>query len=109
MRVLVVDDEPIMRDAYTSLIEWEENGFSLVGSVHNGKVALEFMRENPVDIVITDLKMPVMSGLELIKNASAEFPEIRFIVMSGFDEFHLVKEAYNLGVKEYFLKIELDP
>ncbi len=109
MRVLVVDDEPIMRDAYTSLIEWEKNGFSLVGSAHNGKVALEFMRKNPVDIVITDLKMPVMSGLELIKNASLEFPETRFVVMSGFDEFHLVKEAYNLGVKEYFLKIELDP
>lgn len=109
MKVLVVDDVPVMRDAYTSLIDWEENGFSLVGSANNGKVALEFMRENPVDIVITDLKMPVMSGLELIKNASVEFPETRFIVMSGFDDFHLVREAYNLGVKEYFLKIELDP
>lgn len=109
MRVLVVDDEPIMRDAYAALFDWEKNGFTLAGSVHNGKVALEFMRSNPVDIVITDLKMPVMSGLEFIRLAKEEFPRVRFIVMSGYDEFHMVKEAYNLGVKEYFLKIELDP
>ncbi|MBQ7097124.1 MAG: helix-turn-helix domain-containing protein [Clostridia bacterium] len=109
LKVLVVDDEPIMRNAYSTLIDWKENGFSLVGSVHNGKVALDFMRTSPVDIVITDLKMPVMSGLEFIRLASKEFPRTKFIVMSGFDEFHLVKEAYELGIKEYFLKIELDP
>lgn len=109
MNVLIVEDEPILREAYASIIDWEANGFSLVGSLHNGKAALDFMRQTPVDIVMTDLKMPVMSGLELIKTASQEFPETAFVVMSGFDDFHMVSEAYKLGIKEYFLKAELNP
>ncbi|MBQ8588237.1 MAG: response regulator [Clostridia bacterium] len=109
MNILVVDDEPIMREAYDTLIDWKENGFNLIGSAADGSKALDMMRANEVDIVITDLKMPVMSGLELIGAARREFPDVRFIVMSGFDDFTLVKEAFVLGVKEYFLKAELDP
>lgn len=108
MNVLIVDDETIMRKAYQTLINWEKSGFTLVASASNGQRALEIMRSCPIDIVITDLKMPVMSGLELIRAASEEFPHTRFVVMSSYDDFHLVKEAYSLGVKEYFLKIEMD-
>ena len=109
MNVLVVDDEPIMSEAYKTLIDWDRNGFSLVGCASNGAKALEIMRTVDVDIVITDLKMPIMSGLELIGAAREEFPEARFVVMSAYDEFTLVKEAYSMGVKEYFLKAELEP
>lgn len=109
MNILVVDDEPIMREAYVTMIDWEKNGFTLVDRAKNGNVALEIMRKNKVDIVITDLKMPTMSGLELIRKAHKEFPDVKFIVMSGFDDFLLVKEAFTLGVKEYFLKFEMEP
>ena len=109
MNVLVVDDEPIMSEAYKTLIDWDRNGFSLVGCASNGTKALEIMRTVDVDIVITDLKMTIMSGLELIGAAREEFPEARFVVMSAYDEFTLVKEAYSMGVKEYFLKAELEP
>lgn len=109
MNILVVDDEPIMREAYVTMIDWEKNGFTLVGSAKNGSAAMKIMHENEVDIVITDLKMPVMSGLELIRKAHAEFPKVKFIVVSGFDDFQLVKDAFALGVKEYFLKFEMEP
>ena len=108
MRILVVDDEPMMRDVYQELIDWQEYGFTLVGAADDGKTALEMLQNTSVDIVITDLKMPIMSGLELIKKASEQFPQVKFIVMSGYDDFHLVREAYQLGVKEYFLKMEMD-
>lgn len=108
MRILVVDDEPMMRDVYKELIDWQKHGFTLVDTADDGKSALEIMQNTEVDIVITDLKMPEMSGLELIKKASEQFPLIKFIVMSGYDDFHLVREAYKLGVKEYFLKMEMD-
>lgn len=109
IKVLVVDDEPMMRSAYPSLIEWEENGFCLAGCARNGKEALEIIKEKGAEIVITDLKMPVMTGLELISAARSEFPDIKFIVVSGFDDFPLVKEAYSLGAKDYFLKFEIEP
>lgn len=108
MRILVVDDEPMMRDVYKELIDWQAYGFTLVGTADDGKSALEMIQNETVDVVITDLKMPEMSGLELIRNASEKFPQVKFIVMSGYDDFHLVREAYKLGVKEYFLKMEMD-
>lgn len=109
MRILIVDDEPMMRDVCRELIDWQKHGLTLVGTADDGKRALEIMQNEVVDIVITDLKMPEMSGLELIKEASEKFPRVKFIVMSGYDDFHLVREAYKLGVKEYFLKMEMDP
>ena len=111
MNILVVDDELIMHETYTDtkLFDWGREGFHLVGCAFNGSDALEMLRENDVDVVITDLKMPKMTGLELIVRAQIEFPEVRFIVMSAYNEFELVKKAYSLGIKEYFLKSELEP
>jgi len=108
MRILIVDDEPMMQDVCKELIDWQKYNFTLVGTADDGKSALEMMQNEVVDVVITDLKMPEMSGLELIKEASKKFPQVKFIVMSGYDDFHLVREAYKLGAKDYFLKMEMD-
>ena len=108
MHVLVVEDEPIMRKMYVSLFDWTEQGFHLVGVAPDALRALEIMRSEPVDVVITDIKMPMMSGIELIRCAKEEFPKVKFIVMSGYDDFSLVREAFMLGAKEYFLKSEID-
>lgn len=108
IRVLVVEDEPSMRAMYSTLLDWEANGFELVGCVQNGEKALAFMERTRTDIVITDLKMPKMSGIELIRTCQKEFPLVKFIVVSGYDDFTLVKEAFHLGIKDYVLKYEID-
>ncbi len=109
IKVLIADDEPMMRTAYRSLLDWERNGFVLSGCARNGKEALELVKKEGADIIITDLKMPIMSGLELISAVRAERSDIKFVVVSGFDDFHLVKEAYTLGASDYFLKFEIEP
>ncbi len=109
MNILIVDDEPYMREMYLHLFNWEENGFSLVGVAHSAMNALEIMKNTNIDVVITDVKMPLMTGIDLIKKAKNEFPKVRFIVMSGYDDFSLVREAFTLGIKDYFLKHEIVP
>ena len=109
MNILVVEDEFIMREAFSRLFDWESYGFSLIGKAQNGEEALESIQNNEIDIVITDLKMPVMDGLTLIKETKKIKPMIKFVVMSAYDTFDLVSEAYKLGVKDYFLKFNMEP
>ena len=109
IKILIVDDEPTMRNAYRSLLKLDENGFSVVGYARNGREALDMIKDKGADIVITDLKMPIMSGTELIAATIKNFPEIKFVVVSGYDDFNLVREAYTLGAKDYFLKFEMEP
>lgn len=109
MYVLVVDDEPMMRELYLTIFDWAKNGFELVGVAHDGAKALEIMRSTKVDVVITDIKMPVMDGLELIRTAKDEFKNTKFVVMSGYNDYSLVREAFKLGAEDYYLKSEMDP
>lgn len=109
IKILIVDDEPMMRNAYRSLLDLDKNGFSVIGYARDGREALDIIRDKGADIVITDLKMPIVSGTELIAAATCEFPDIKFLVVSGYDDFSLVREAYTLGAKDYFLKFEMEP
>ncbi len=103
-KVLIVDDEWIIRDGITRLIPWEEQGFHVAGVAENGLAAWELIVADPPEIIITDVKMPGLNGLELIAKVHAVHPEIRFVVLSGFNEFELAKEAMRYGVKHYLLK-----
>lgn len=105
--VLIVDDEPFIREALRSLVPWEEYGFSITKELYNGKEALAYFDQNPVDLVVTDIKMPVMDGLTLIKELNSYPNDFSILVLSAYDEFHLVKEAFKMGVKDYILKSEL--
>ncbi|HYH02046.1 MAG TPA: response regulator [Bacillota bacterium] len=102
--VMVVDDEKIIREGIARIIPWEANGFVLRGVADNGQTAWEMMNAEPPKIVITDIKMPGMDGLELISKAHTAFPQIKFVVLSGFGEFELAKTAMRHGVKHYLLK-----
>ncbi len=103
-KVLLVDDERIIREGIAKIIDWEGSGFSLIGAAQNGVEAFEIIcREGP-EVVITDLKMPVLSGLELIAKAKAELPETKFIILSGYGEFEMAREAMRYGVRHYLLK-----
>lgn len=109
MKILIVDDEMVIRLGLKSLIDWEEKGYKLVGEASDGKKALEAIVEKQPDIVITDIKMPVMDGIELIREAKKLSRPPRFIVLSSYNDFELVRDAMKLGAQEYMLKLEMEP
>lgn len=103
-KVLLVDDEINILEGIASLVDWNGCGTSLIYKAHNGLMAFEYIQGNPPDIVVTDIKMPGLNGLELIEKVHAIYPEIKFIVLSGHDEFEYAKAAMQFNVKYYLLK-----
>lgn len=103
-RILLVDDEALIREGVSENVSWEKYGYELVGSCENGKEALAFIESNPVDVLLTDICMPYMDGMKLSEKLSVEYPDIKIIILSGYDEFEYAKKAIKYGVKEYLLK-----
>lgn len=110
-KLLIVDDEPLVQVGIKSMLNWSELNIEVIGTATNGQIALKMIQEQTPDIVITDIKMPVMSGLELIKNCreqyGAEYPH--FIILTSYEDFHMVKEAITYQVTDYLVKLELTP
>ena len=103
-KVFVVDDEIVIREGLRNNIRWEENGFSLVGEAPDGEIALPMIRDEKPDILITDIRMPFMDGIELCREVRKFMPWIQVIILSGFDSFEYAKQSISLGVQEYLLK-----
>jgi two-component system, response regulator YesN len=103
-KVLLVDDERIITDGMSKVINWESIGTNLIGTARNGIEAFSVIEQKQPDIVISDIKMPGMNGLELVEKVNSVFPDIRFILLSGFSEFDYAKQAMAYGVKHYLLK-----
>jgi len=103
-KVLLVDDEYMIVRGLQKLIPWEELGFEIVGIAGNGLEALEYVRKQRVDIVITDVTMPILSGIDFLKKAQKETIFFRFIVLSGYQEFEYVKESIQMGAENYLIK-----
>lgn len=103
-KVMVVEDEELILQGIKSIVHWDELGLSLVHMAHNGIEALEMWEREPVDIIITDIDMPEMSGLELLKRIREKEEFVRFIILTGFDEFEYAREAIRLEVENYILK-----
>lgn len=108
IKVLIVDDESIIRSGLKQVIPWEINGFSVVGTAQNGIDAYMICTSSHVDLIISDIKMPKMDGLQLLEKVHTNFPNIVFIMISGHDEFIYAQKALNLGASAYILK-PLDP
>ncbi|MDO4978106.1 MAG: response regulator [Eubacteriales bacterium] len=102
--VLMVDDEDEVIQIIRRKIPWEELGFVVCGQAKNGIEALEMVEELQPDVVMTDIKMPYMDGLEFASQLKEKYPDIRIIIFSGFDEFEYAKQAIGLEVEEYLLK-----
>ncbi len=103
-RILLVDDEILVRDAIKENIDWKSLDCELVGDCENGKQASEFVKGHPVDIVLTDILMPYMDGMELSKFLHDNYPDVVIVIFSGFGEFEYAKKAIQYGVSEYLLK-----
>lgn len=109
IKVVIVDDEILIRVGIKSCIDWEEHGFEIAGQAGNGIKALEVIEATHPDIVLTDIKMPKMDGLELISEVRKRFPDIKIIVLSCYNEIDYVKKAIKLGAEDYILKLSLEP
>lgn len=103
-KLLIVDDEDIEREGMARFIPWGDYGINLVATAWNGVDGFEKIQTERPDIVLTDIKMPVMNGIELIKKTRENFPEIEFIVLSGYGEYEFTSQAMEEGVRYYILK-----
>lgn len=103
-KVLLVDDEPIITQGLQALLNWEDYGFEVVFIAQDGKEALSYLQENTIHLLVTDIMMPKMTGLELIEEAQKIQSHIKCIILSGYQEFDYVKQGMRLGIENYLLK-----
>lgn len=103
-KVFLVDDEIVVREGIRANFPWEKTEFSLAGEAPDGEIALSMIRDIKPDILITDIRMPFMDGLELCRQVSGSMPWVYIVILSGYDDFAYAREAISLGVKEYLLK-----
>jgi len=108
LNVLIVDDEKIVRRGLVTFIPWKQFGMNVVGEANNGENALKFLEKNKVDLLFTDLSMPVMSGIELMREVNKKYPHIQMVVLTLHQDFDYIQEALRLGAIDYIAKTELE-
>jgi len=106
-RVIIVDDEPIIRKGISAFIDWEKEGVTVEDQYANGAEALAALKNHSYDILITDIKMPLTNGIELMKQALELYPWLKVILISNYSDFEYVKEGLKLGAVDYLLKLTL--
>ena len=105
LKVMFVDDEPYIVEGLKVLIDWEKENFEIVKVAENGEEALKYLRENEVNLVIADIRMPVMTGIELLERVKSEgVSDAYFVILSGYNDFQYAKDAMRLGCLDYLLK-----
>ncbi len=110
-QLLIADDEPLVQAGIRSMLNWNELDIEICGTAMNGRAALKIIEEKSPDIVITDIKMPVMTGLELAKLCRERYGNTHphFIILTSYEDFHMAKEAVSYQVSDYLVKLELTP
>lgn len=103
-KLLLVDDEPIIREGLERMIDWEKLDLKLTASCENAITALDSMTDDMPDILLTDIRLPGMTGLELVQRAVTLHPMLQSVVLSGYDTFQYAQQALRYGVIEYLLK-----
>ena len=103
-KVFLVEDEIVIREGIKNIIHWNEEGFEIVGDESDGELAYPMILREQPDILITDIKMPFMDGLELSKLLKKDMPQLKIIIISGYSDFGYAQQAIDIGVSEYLLK-----
>ena len=104
LKVFLVEDESVVREALRDNIPWQQYGYRFVGEAGDGEMALPLIRKTVPDVLITDIKMPFMDGLALSHIVKSEYPDMKIIIISGYDDFEYARQAITEGVDEYLLK-----
>ena len=104
LRVFLAEDETIIRETLRDTMPWAQCGYTFVGEAGDGEMALPLIQQAKPDVLITDIRMPFMDGLALSKLVLQEFPQMKVIILSGFDDFEYAQKAIGLGVERYLLK-----
>lgn len=104
LKTILIDDEKIIREGLKHTIEWENMGFELVGEAKDGEEAIALLQSTTPDVIVTDIRMPFIDGLELIEFIKPMLPDAYIIILSGHDEFHYAQKALQLGVYDFLLK-----
>lgn len=109
IRILIVDDEILVRLSLKTLIPWHEHGFEVIGEAENGVEALAMLERSHCDIVLTDIRMPEMDGIALMSTITRQWPHIRCLILSNYNDFDYVQKALQLGAVDYMLKLAWVP
>ncbi|CAM4460776.1 two-component system response regulator YesN [Paenibacillus endophyticus] len=104
LKMIVAEDEQSFREGILTLVDWKLYGIEIAGEAENGRQALEMIHNDPPDLLLTDIRMPHLNGLDLIREAKAAGHEFRSVLLTGYNEFEYAKEAIKLGVSDYLLK-----
>ena len=104
LRVLLVDDEIMIREGFKRLFDWEEHDCEVVGEAADGMEALNRIEMLVPDLVIMDINIPVVNGLKVIQMSRIKYPDMAFIIVSGYDDFSYCREALRLKITDYILK-----
>ena len=104
LKTFLVEDEVVIREMIKKMIPWEQYGFELAGEASDGEMALPLILKSKPDLLITDIKMPFMDGLELAKVVRRTMPWLRIVFLSGHDEFEYAQKAVSLHADAYLLK-----
>ena len=106
--VLIVDDDKLARKGLIAITDWAKCGMQVVGDVANGKLAMDFLAEHQVDLAVVDMVMPVMNGLEFIRESSRLYPQLQYVMLSFHEDFEYVKSALRLGALDYISKLRIE-
>ena len=104
LKVLIVDDETLVRTKIRVSIDWEDNGYEIIGDCGSAEAALDLMEEETPDIILADICMPVVDGLKFAKQVRQQNPEIQIIFLTGHDKFSYANDSIKIGVFDYLLK-----
>ncbi len=109
IKILIVDDEPLVRIGLKLALEWETHGFTIVGEASNGEQALNLLDQLSPDIVITDIKMPILDGIGLTKEICSKYSNTKVIILSSYSDYEYVREAMKNGAVDYLKKNDINP
>ena len=99
-KVVLADDEAAVLNSIRRNIAWEELGFEIVGALFNGKDVMDLLEYQEADLLITDIRMPFMDGMELLKSVRMKYPQMKMVIISGYDDFNYAKEAMTYDVTD---------
>lgn len=103
-KLIFADDEALVRNNISKLVQWEKCGFELIGCCSNGHELLEIVEKDPPDLVITDIDMPFISGIDVARQLRRDYPTVKIIFLTGYDDFNYAQQAIDLNVEKYILK-----